>query len=223
MKISPQDVLDLHNQDLNDYEIGAKLGCSHSHVKQIRVHHLGIPSLQARQAAEKLALVKQLYEQGLNDREIKETTGFSISTVQHYRKNLLKLAAKFEENVYETEEDRIRGYIIRNVKFSAKRRNIEFNITFRDFSLPEFCPLLGIRLTYRGSGDFNSNERATLDRIDNTKGYVKGNVWIISRLANAMKNEATLTQLETFCQNVSHMLENQRARGGITDSESLDP
>jgi DNA-binding CsgD family transcriptional regulator len=223
MKISHETVKELLDQGYGDKKIGEMLGCSHSHIKHIRVYHLGVVSLRDQRKKEKSEIIKNLYDQGLNDAQIGEATGFSHSTVQYHRKNLLNLDAYFEEKTYGSEYDRVRGYIIRNVKFSAKRRDIEFSICYRDFDLPEYCPLLGVKLTYRGDGDFNGNDRATLDRIDNSKGYIPGNVWVLSRLANTMKNEATNEQLHIFCQNILSMLENQRARGGITDSESLDP
>lgn len=47
---------------------------------------------------------------------------------------------------YEDKYTRIKGYIIRNSKYMAKRRNIEFNITLHDFELPKYCPILGIEL-----------------------------------------------------------------------------
>jgi hypothetical protein len=38
----------------------------------------------------------------------------------------------------------------------------------------------------------------SLDRVDNSKGYTKDNVWVISQLANKMKNNASLDQLRCF-------------------------
>lgn len=46
---------------------------------------------------------------------------------------------------------------------------------------------------------------ASIDRIDNDKRYVKGNVWIISTKANRIKSNATLAELELL---VSKLKEN---------------
>ncbi len=163
------------------------------------------------------AYVKDLHEQGYSDPKIAEISGKSQSYVQYVRQRQLKLKAHMPEEVYKNETDRIKGYMIRNVKFSAKRRGLKFNLTYHDFDLPERCPLLDIPLSFNGEkGTSNNLNRATIDRIDNSKGYIKGNVWVISRLANSMKNQASLSELETFAKNALVFIENQRARGSIT-------
>lgn len=78
-------------------------------------------------------------------------------------------------------------------KGSAKRSTLDFDIDKSDCIVPTHCPILGIPLyPSRVQSSDNSPE---LDRIDNTKGYVKGNVWVISRRANRIKNDATLDEL----------------------------
>ena len=57
------------------------------------------------------------------------------------------------------------------------------------------CPIMGTEFI-RGEPRNNS---PSLDRIDNDKGYVLGNIQIISNLANKMKHNATKEQLERFC------------------------
>lgn len=60
---------------------------------------------------------------------------------------------------------------------------------------PEFCSVFPhIRLRY-GIGP-RSPASASIDRKDSTKGYIKGNVTIMSRRANLLKNNATVTELE---------------------------
>ena len=74
-------------------------------------------------------------------------------------------------------------------KGRAKNSNLDFNIDITDIIIPEYCPILGIKL------EFHKNKvqknSPVLDRIDNGKGYVKENVAVISHRANMLKNNMT--------------------------------
>ena len=164
--------------------------------------------------------MQEIYDKLLQHPYFKRTTRKSISQRTTEIRNLFNLPPKMLENTYNSEYDRIRGYIIRNFKYCAKRREIEFNLKYTDFELPELCPILGIKLEYGAGNDGNSPYHATLDRIDNTKGYIPGNVMVISRLANAMKNEATFDQLHQFITNYTYLInyiKEHGALGNITD------
>lgn len=91
--------------------------------------------------------------------------------------------------------------MLRQAKVRAKRKGIEFDIEESDIELPIICPLLGLPLRYGGMGLSQSNS-ATLDRIDNLKGYVKGNVWVISFRANTIKSDASLSELSLLVGNL---------------------
>lgn len=76
----------------------------------------------------------------------------------------------------------------------------DFSITEKDVFIPEVCPVLGIPLTFGlGKGEGQSmmarDSRASLDRIDNDKGYVPGNVVVVSYRANRLKSDAKPSEL----------------------------
>lgn len=89
--------------------------------------------------------------------------------------------------------------------YSSKQRarlsGIEHTISTEDVQIPEVCPYIKVPLTniYR-KGRVWTN--ASLDRIDNTKGYIPGNVQVVSDLANRMKQDATPEQLLTFARSI---------------------
>ena len=56
---------------------------------------------------------------------------------------------------------------------------------------PEYCPVLGMRLDYDNS---QRDESAEIDRVDNRYGYIPGNVAVISRRANRIKNNGSLEE-----------------------------
>ncbi len=75
----------------------------------------------------------------------------------------------------------------------AKKFNLPCTITEDDIMIPEFCPILGIRLV-RGSTDDNRDACPSLDRILPDLGYVLGNIAVISYRANRLKNDGTIEE-----------------------------
>ena len=66
-----------------------------------------------------------------------------------------------------------------------------------DLVIPDKCPILNKPFILH-----DKKYTYSIDRIDNSKGYIKGNICIISRLANMMKNWATNEELITFSENI---------------------
>jgi hypothetical protein len=89
--------------------------------------------------------------------------------------------------------------IVTRVKSRAKKLNIDFNLGVEDIKIPTQCPILNIPI-YKIAGVKRGpkDNSPSVDRFDNTKGYVKGNVHIISNKANVMKNSASPKELLQF-------------------------
>ncbi len=85
-------------------------------------------------------------------------------------------------------------------KSNCRKSKREFNLTIEDIIIPSHCPYLNVELTTDPNNSSQPNYYS-IDRIDSSKGYVKGNIQIISRLANTMKSNATTEELISFSQN----------------------
>lgn len=85
----------------------------------------------------------------------------------------------------------------RAARLRAHKRGLPFDLEVSDAAIPSACPVLGIPLTpCLGKGLTDSSP--TVDRIDNAKGYVKGNVLVVSWRANRIKNDATVAELRAI-------------------------
>lgn len=79
-------------------------------------------------------------------------------------------------------------------KARAKKDNLSFDLDLTDILIPATCPVLGIPIS-RGN-KFHTQASPSIDRFDNTKGYTKENIRIISRRANCLKNDATVEEMK---------------------------
>lgn len=83
--------------------------------------------------------------------------------------------------------------MLRHAKRRAKKQGVVFEIVLDDLRIPNFCPVLGIRLS---PGEGYAHEGSpTIDRQIPSLGYTKDNICIISSLANRVKNNATPEQV----------------------------
>ena len=84
--------------------------------------------------------------------------------------------------------------LYKNIKSRCKRIGREFSIELDDIIIPKKCPVFGF--------DLKREDRETwmcapsVDRIDSSQGYIKGNVTVVSRRANILKRDATVEELE---------------------------
>ena len=86
--------------------------------------------------------------------------------------------------------------LLQQAHYRSRLKNIPFDIELSDIIIPEVCPILGLPLKTLIDG--NRDLSPSLDRIDNTKGYVKGNIQVISSKANTMKHNANKSELINF-------------------------
>lgn len=86
-----------------------------------------------------------------------------------------------------------RKNLISGAKCRAKRIRVPFSISIKDIVIPEYCPVIGVRLEV-----FHKDNAPSLDRIVPALGYVSGNVVVMSRRANRIKNDSTKNELKSL-------------------------
>ena len=80
-------------------------------------------------------------------------------------------------------------------KTRSKASGLEFNLELTDIVIPELCPVFKVPFI---TGD--TDLTPSIDRIDPTKGYIKGNIIIISNKANRIKSNATPEEIMQVAQ-----------------------
>lgn len=104
---------------------------------------------------------------------------------------------------YNRKRDATIGGRLYKTKARSEKINVEFNLTeeYLESIYPTdgICPLLNIALDWASPPYHDSTP--SIDRIDNNKGYIKGNVQWVSWRANVLKNNTTPEELLMLAQN----------------------
>jgi hypothetical protein len=139
---------------------------------------------------------------GLNTREIGELIG-GVSRQRVYQLMTeygLRTPERKRKGYWRDQEPRLQ-WLNRTLGRNMGRGNHLDSVTRQEIiaeladKLPDVCPVFGIPLVY-GNKNLRCDNSASVDRLDSTKPYCKGNVNIVSFRANRIKNDGTLAELK---------------------------
>lgn len=113
-------------------------------------------------------------------------TSYGVAAVRKQREQLYydKWGKKEDTDLYN-----IQRHKFFRKKANAIRVGYDWSVSFGELSWPTHCPILGLELDYYAESRKESSP--SFDRLDNTRGYEKGNVIVLSWRANRIKNDGT--------------------------------
>jgi len=171
--------------EIQDQSTKDKKHCGLYHRECFNLHNRTIKALDD---TKKL----QLYGMKWRQENKEKSKNYNIQYYKNNKDEIKKACSKYHKKI---REDKPLTIFLR-AKGRAKRLGLEFNIEISDISIPEYCPILGIKLNQKNTS--LQSDSPAIDRIDNTKGYIKGNIAIISARANFMKSNFTFQQVENL-------------------------
>lgn len=149
-----------------------------------------------RQRDIRLALIEKGYEVS-RARIGQLMKQFGIAELQKEKNSEKRAKASIDKLIasagtFKLEDVGCEKYHAARLKFRSKRNSAlqtgkVFTLAFEDVVWPDVCPVLGITLSYVGDGQAENS--VSFDQIDPGKGYVPGNVMIMSWRANRIKND----------------------------------
>lgn len=120
---------------------------------------------------------------------------------------LLSMRDRSKEFLRNFRKDNPAYFLLKSAKTRAKKQNLAFDLELEDLIIPTYCPILEIEL-FKGIGKICNNS-PSVDRIIPELGYIKGNVKVISHLANIMKSSADIQFLQIFSKNIINYINNE--------------
>lgn len=97
---------------------------------------------------------------------------------------------------------------IHSIIRSAKNRNIEYSVSL-DYLWEAFrkqdrkCAISGVYIDFPKVGQKQTEQTASIDRIDSDLGYIEGNIWWVHKKINTMKWDLKLKEFLEICKIVS--------------------
>lgn len=118
----------------------------------------------------------------------------------HFRRSKNHYCCRSCQNTTHGLAGSARHKIWERLRRRARKQKIPFGLTVHDIpEVPARCPVLGIEIKANSeAGPLDSSP--SVDKIDPSRGYVPGNIRIISNRANRIRSDATAEELYKIAQ-----------------------
>lgn len=123
---------------------------------------------------------------------------------EYYKRNIMK-RKKQDQEYY---KNNIARQMFNSSRRRARIKDIPHNITIEDIQKEidniknekdeYICPVLNIEICINTGTKRKYNDSMSLDRINNSKGYIKGNICVISWRANKLKCDASIEEIKNM-------------------------
>lgn len=114
----------------------------------------------------------------------KEKYGHAVKRNQALQDHFQKWGHRVDTDLYRSQREKFR-----TKRANAVRIGYSWDLDYGDLEWPTHCPILGMELDW--FAEVRQENSPSFDQIIAGKGYVKGNVQIISWRANRIKNDGT--------------------------------
>jgi hypothetical protein len=183
---------------------------------------MGLVSKKSQQIQEQLSLLKE------GKRKCRSCNGIFPYTEEFFRtRSMCKECSKkkwkmnYKLNITNITLEKLLVLRTRTCYGRACKKGLEFDIT------PEYlmeiynnqkglCFYSGIKMELAIKGTTNNYNTLSVDRIDSSKGYVKGNIVLCCDCVNTMKMKLTTNEFLTVCKNVVNHF------GNLTRSRDIE-
>jgi hypothetical protein len=197
-------VLKLHNEGCKLIKIGSLCGIACGTVKKILIDH-GVSQFKKKWNRSNDEDIKELYLSGTSSNEIAKLYGFCHTTILKHLDRLGIVKRRTSRR-----EHQLLKSITNSIRSGAKYRNLVYELN-EDYLYNLFfqqnckCKLSGVEIALPSDYlEFSTGvHTASLDRIDSSKGYIKGNVQWVHKKVNIMKQDMSDSEFIEWCRTIS--------------------
>lgn len=126
-----------------------------------------------------------------NDAHREEINEKARNTYKNNREKMLKRSRVYQSR---WRKENLERMMCRAANQRARQLGVPFALSLKDIRIPDICPVLGIPLVVGKKKPRPGSP--SLDRIVPKKGYIPGNVVVISYRANILKRDGTAEEFK---------------------------